>query len=78
MNAFNGFLICVVLFSSLSRSRAALRLAATVEVVEVKIEDPSDDVFNKDDWECGENEVGDKRLAPGPHLDNGLLKININ
>lgn len=67
--------MCVVLFSSRSRSRAALRLAATLEVVEVNTEDPSVAQVLSKDWECGENpaDVGDKRL--GPHLDNGLLKM---
>ena len=73
MKAFRGFLICGVRFlSSLSRSRAALRLATEVVVV---ITDDGEMSTEHVLSECGEKlpdvDPGERR-PPGPHLDKGL------
>ena len=72
MKAFRGFLICVRFLSSLSRSRAALRLATEVVVV---ITDDGEMSTEHVLSECGEKlpevDPGERR-PPGPHLDKGL------
>ena len=80
MKAFNGFLIWVVRFSSRSRSRAALRLGGVALVI-TEGATPSTEHVLSSDWECGEKLPlgfgGDESRPPGPHLDNGLLKNEI-
>ena len=80
MKAFNGFLIWVVRFSSRSRSRAALRLGGVALVI-TEGATPSTEHVLSSDWECGEKLPlgfgGDESRPPGPHLDNGLLKDEI-
>ena len=74
MKAFKGFLIWVdVRLSSLSRSRAALRLDTVEVVVITEVGEMSTEQEVLKEWgeKLPDAELGDSSPA-GPHLDNGL------